>query len=390
MSDTRTLGTRFRFAPSDIRDLIAQLARNEKAKGSLVTEMTLEMQKSASSSGSSITYYVIEQPHRHKKIITFPPSKDSGTLGNQMELPFIGDLLKQFLQMFLKPNQTSDAVLLVPVRQCRGVLELPVNVALPTWIQKWVQKRHIVLMEIDLASCQITMHDPQADFGPLLNYLSGVTRLSLYPDKMASILEELQLLGYSFQYQRIFYGKQHDNILCGPFNHQYLLSFHHHGNAAHFHEIQVRIGEKPKEQDECSAIVYVGNEDKSTYIRKFIPEWKSQYAPKHEAKSEDNVMALDNFDDLNLDECETALPIVHHLKQDPLLHQQRFFRSQSFSSFDAQAMTKQKIIQSVVEFQKKPASQDGIVFFRSKLRRNSSESALDSLLPKALQKGPSS
>jgi len=181
VSDTRTLGQRYRFSPSNVNDLINKIAQDEKNAGSIVIEKNMQINKSSGSYQQTVTYFLIEktiEKETEKKLIKlalFPVSKDSNTANNQIDLPFIGDLIKQFRE----ENNAEDYLLLMPMRQCRGFLTLPVNFP---FLSKWVQKRHIVLTKVNFADSQIIVHDPQVEFKQIKKF-AGIFNLEFYPDK---------------------------------------------------------------------------------------------------------------------------------------------------------------------------------------------------------------
>ena len=139
MSDTRTLGGKYRLLPSQLNALIDRIAEEERAHGSQVTAKTMVI-GSASSSSQIINYYVIEktieknEEKQNKKIAIFHVGKDSSTRDNEPVLPYIPDII----QLFYNENKEENITLLFPLRQCRGFFRLPL-------LHQFMQKRHIVL-----------------------------------------------------------------------------------------------------------------------------------------------------------------------------------------------------------------------------------------------------
>jgi hypothetical protein len=182
----------------------------------LIERLTLKLERKSIRVGGQhsleqdFTYFIADK-NGAGGFIVFHVTKDARTYQNEEKLPFIGEVIAKFLQRC--PEEKGR--LLIPMRQCRGYLKLP------TYFQR-AQKKHMILVEVDLKDKKITMHDSQGSF----------VQYQFYPDavqKMASTLE--------MQYQFNGYQMQDDDVHCGYYVHQYLKCFLSARNEINAHDI---------------------------------------------------------------------------------------------------------------------------------------------------------
>ena len=179
-----------RFSPSDLNNLIKQLELKSERKS---------VQMSAKHSFNQQVPYFISNKDGLDRFIVFNVTKDSKTLQNEQQLPFIGEVIAKFRDAY----PAEKGTLLIPMRQCRGYFKLP------TYFTR-AKKAHIVLVEVNLEKKEIIVHDSQ---GSDLQY-------TIYPDTMKRLASE-----WKMKYQFNGYQTQNDDVHCGYYVHQYIMLF---------------------------------------------------------------------------------------------------------------------------------------------------------------------
>lgn len=177
--------------PTDLNQLI-QLIKPENAEAGVV-KVTAKH-----SLAQDLPFFVVQKPERNERFIIFNITKDSKTRGNEIQLPYIGEVIEAFRSL----HHEEKGTLLIPLRQCRGYLELPL------FFGK-ARKEHIVLVEVDLATQTMRTHDSQG----------GLVRWTAYPDAMEGV-SEAQNLEYKYK----GYGVQKDHHACGYYVYDYILA----------------------------------------------------------------------------------------------------------------------------------------------------------------------
>jgi len=177
--------------PTDLNQLI-QLIKPENAEAGVVKVAAKH------SLAQDLPFFVVEKPERHERFIIFNITKDSKTQNNEIQLPYIGEVI----DTFRRAHREEKGTLLIPLRQCRGYLELPL------FFGK-ARKEHIVLVEVDLATQTMRTHDSQG----------GLVRWTAYPDAMEGV-SEAQNLEYKYK----GYGVQKDHHACGYYVYDYILA----------------------------------------------------------------------------------------------------------------------------------------------------------------------
>jgi len=104
-----------------------------------------------------------------RKFVICPASRDSES-HEEITIPFIKNTLEKFCNQY----DDRDVTLLIPYALCRGYGKMPGSL---------FQRRHFVLLEANLATKRIEIHDSQ---DPLRWYI--------YPDK----LMEIEGLGFTY------------------------------------------------------------------------------------------------------------------------------------------------------------------------------------------------
>lgn len=304
MAETRTLSERFRFTATEVNALNEKAMADQKELGLVVEKKTLTL---AATGVTHVHYhhliktYIEDGREVCKNILLFEVTKDAENKFNQPSLAFMGQVIKHICAK--SDLDQRNLTVLLPIMECRGYFKLPVEML---GINKWVQKRHIILAEVNFAKMEITFHDPQSDFNFFLQKLAALLKLEIYPDKVFDeLLAQLHETGYNFRYQKKFYEHQNDNVTCGPFSHRYVLSYLENGNASGFNKIIVKLGNKPEGERDNPDITYMGTTDKIDYIRRYLPQWAQREA---QAPCID-VWTVDTFDDLLRDRDEAYAQI---------------------------------------------------------------------------------
>ncbi|MBA3660459.1 MAG: hypothetical protein H0W64_01910 [Gammaproteobacteria bacterium] len=307
MSDTRSLDQKFSFGTREMNALIAQLAEEESRNGAQVKQHTLTVPNSKRED-TEINFYEIKKKYNQtlKSIVLFEVNKDADAADNQSDLVPISEILK----LICRNREMNNSTILLPMMQCRGHFKLPVNLSLE-WmnifklpmnicerLNIFLQKKHMVLVEVNLAKMEITIHDSQKDYNKLIKNFSTTVKIEPYPNKIEEVIDELNKLenlfardfkkrDNLFYLRKKFYEMQNDRILGAVFVHNYICSFLKQGHAQEFPSIQINIGNKPADQRPDSHIVYMGDEDKNMYLRQYLGNWDT---------SEDYNPAADSWD----------------------------------------------------------------------------------------------
>lgn len=299
MSKSRTLGERFRFTATELNALHEQAVHHQKKQGAITTKEKIKI--------ANYSFFPINIHYHHltknwpsiKNLWLFEVTKDSEKLTNFPYLLSISKVLSKALEA-LPANAKERTVLLFPLVQCRGYLKLPTH--LQPILSKNIQKRHVVLLEVDFARKKVILHDSQRDFNFLIRKGADLLNMDLYPDKIQEIFTTLFPTG--FTYEKKFYNQQHDNVTCGSFIHQYVLSYLARGDNADFSQITVKVGEMQHSEEAARnpLVYYLGNEDKSAYLRQYIAKWGEG------VHSDDEVTAYNTFEEV-LDEPKSGLHI---------------------------------------------------------------------------------
>lgn len=194
----------YRLSPTLLNNLILsylEYLSQEKTPGQL------EWSSTAHSSKNHIEYVKLT-----KNLYVFPVTKDAGTPDNEGYLPYIGDVLKAALSQLEKELTFK---LLIPMRQCRGALKLPVQFT-PA------QREHIVLVEVLKLHNIVTIHVHDSQKKSIA--------YAIYPDKLKEISPSL---GASYNSSQNYhaYDKQTDEDLCGFYVYRYLKSTIDNGHS---------------------------------------------------------------------------------------------------------------------------------------------------------------
>jgi hypothetical protein len=229
----------YRLAPHELSALLAHIRDTcKKNSGLVVAEGVVNINNSTKSYNQLVNYFTVGAL-KTRQFVIFNISKDAETQANTPQLPYIGDLLREFLT---KNERYAKSTLLIPMLQCRGFAKLQL-------MGDAVKRQHIILVEIDLALRKITAHDSQTKI-----------RYRFYPDKLKDIAK-----GLEFQYKPKddyhAYGMQSDESLCGWYVHQYIIDTLNKGVSKHLNQVVLK-------QDNY--------ENKEEYIKKYIPDWVSQ------------------------------------------------------------------------------------------------------------------
>lgn len=159
-----------------------------------------------------------------KTFVICPMSKDSENESNESMLPNIWTVVARYQAQF--PGDQST--LLIPLRLCRGYLKLPVSIDI-------FKRKHAVLVELNLRTNQIYIHDSQNSF-----------RWFCYPDKLdekikQAVFETPSTFKYDPQTNYYAYNTQEDDYSCGYYVYHYILSMLKTGNSSDFKNIQLMI-----------------------------------------------------------------------------------------------------------------------------------------------------
>ena|SRR3990167_8562642 len=239
-----SLGERYRLLPSQMDALIETMACKEENEGADVTKYQMEI-SSQSSYKQNERYYLIKKNINTslETIALFNTGKDSQLRDNEPQLIFVADLMQRFREIH---PELIDCTLLLPMNQCEVYFKLAESPPI-----KQLKKRHIVLVEVDLLSSRICVHDSQPGF------LSGI-----YQDNLKS-----QIPGFDYQYHA--YGtQQFNNIECGYYVHEMMRRFLKDGHSGCFNQINLNI-------------IHTHPPDKTTYLK--------EYMVKPEAKKDEIV-----------------------------------------------------------------------------------------------------
>ncbi len=251
----------YRLAPNELHALLDKIQEDYKQnKAFAVDEGFVEVKNSQHSLNQQVNYFSV-QPSDHndkRQFIVFRINKDAASLDNENQLPYVGEVLRNFL----KENKYKNAMLLIPLRQCRDFGKV-------NFLKK-ARRQHIILLEVDLSARTIVAHDSQSK-----------TRYRFYPDKLKDIAKEL---GFRYDSARDYraYNTQKNETLCGWFVRHYIIDILEKGNSQHLDKIVLR------ESD------YANKEE---YLKKCIPNWVSQseeHQGDHEiSEDEDHWNRLD-------------------------------------------------------------------------------------------------
>ena len=196
-----------RFTPSNLNHLIAALKPDD------VKEQSVKIATTDHSQMQDFPYFAVE--FKAEKFIVFNVSKDSKSFNNETVLPYIGEVLNNFLK---DHKEEKDSTLLLPMRQCRGYGKARF------FNHQLLKKEHIVLVEVNLAKQKITVQDSQGDF----------MRQSLYPDVLKDISASLKM-AYVYRGHNV----QKDKFSCGYFVHQYIRARLKAGKEADLSKIKL-------------------------------------------------------------------------------------------------------------------------------------------------------
>lgn len=171
---------------------------------------------------------------RHNKnFILCPMSKDAESPDNESNVPFIWDTINKFTTQYPDKNY----ILLLPMRMCRGYLKVPTTVT-P------LQRKHAVLVVVDLQQNTIKIHDSQ-----------GWVRQYLYPDKLNEISSQKNFI-YSPKTDYHAYGKQSDAYSCGYYVVKYIEELIEKGCEAGFEKITLEINKEYNDKNDFSKTKY--------------------------------------------------------------------------------------------------------------------------------------
>jgi hypothetical protein len=229
----------YRLSPHELSALLAHIHDTCKQNADLdVTDGVVEINNSTKSYNQQVNYFTVGTL-KTRQFVVFNMSKDAESQTNTPQLPYIGDLLREFLT---RNERYAKSTLLIPMRQCRGFAKLQL-------MGDATKRQHIILVEIDLALRKITAHDSQTKM-----------RYRFYPDKLKDIAK-----GLEFQYKPKddyhAYSMQSDESLCGWYVHQYIIDILNKGVSKHLDQVVLK-------QDNY--------QNKEEYIKKYLPNWVSQ------------------------------------------------------------------------------------------------------------------
>lgn len=287
MSDSRSLGERYRLLPTQFNDLIHELVSAEQAKNQNVIEETIKID-SSHSAAMTLTYYIIKKDYPAedgtiiiKRFVLSPVLKDSRSESNENGLVYVGD----FVEQFCKKHPHENYILLLPERLCRGFMCMPI------YLPK-MQRRHIVLTVFDTAAFRFDVHDSHGN----------LTR-AFYPDALSSIQTiNDKPVKYVHHDHYHAHGIQDDNILCGFYVHQFILSILKYGDERHVGKIKCEYAEQPQHKEQNEFCIYIGARDKYDYLRRYIPRLADKLSDEWEMVQDqsDPEDRDDEFDDFTL------------------------------------------------------------------------------------------
>lgn len=246
-----------RLSPSDLNAMLGFLPENYNLANEKLTKCPLQN----SIMLQSKTYWRKNQKNG-KNFYTFTVSKDEAKAEIKQNLPHIGDVIQQF------KSEVSDekAILLLPMLQCRKILDDYLNLSFVTTLTGWdLEKSHMVLVEVNLEKKTIEVHDSNV-------------RWSIYPDALIKVAEKLKF-DYLPSKHYHDYKVQKDNVLCGYYANKYHDQIIETGDSTGLGKIVL---------DECHYTT------KLEYIRALWPKWGECIALENEPKWVEEIVTIES------------------------------------------------------------------------------------------------
>jgi hypothetical protein len=107
----------FRLAPHELSALLARIRDTCRQNSNLVVaDGVVNINNTAKSYNQLVSYFTVGAP-KTREFVILNMSKDAETKINTPQLPYIGDLLREFLT---RNERYAKSTLLVPMLQCRG------------------------------------------------------------------------------------------------------------------------------------------------------------------------------------------------------------------------------------------------------------------------------
>lgn len=156
-----------------------------------------------------------------RQCVIFNVTKDSQDSRKEPQLVHIGNAIKAYLSIKPVRDDDENRILLLPMRQCRGFVKLPMFICnfFARYFNWHLQREHIVLVAVDLKMKTIVTHDSQSKL-----------RGKLYPDRVKDVARAMEnndssvgYGGYKYKYQA--YETQKDDNLCGYFVYNYCKNY---------------------------------------------------------------------------------------------------------------------------------------------------------------------
>lgn len=194
-------------------------------------------------------------------------NRDSASNFSGQMAPYFIDTLREFA----RESVDRQCTLLIPLFLCRNFAK-----ALPVLAPRFMQRNHAVLLEVDLATQEIDIHDSQ-----------GLVKWALYPDKIAEKIDQINaIFNMKFRYNPKnnyhCYAKQKSSYDCGYFTYAYILHFFKYGSSKGLDQVFISIALQFKDKADFMQ-QSLGAEVKNLLQR-----------PDADNESESKIVALDD------------------------------------------------------------------------------------------------